>query len=115
MQYKSTRGTGETVSPSYAILHGIAEDGGLFVPEEIPRLAAAGGALALCPISSWPWRSWEYFLTDFTREELEACANAAYDSKFDTPQIAPLLPWGSLFLSYFTGRRWLLRIWRYPY
>ena len=39
MQYKSTRGTGETVSPSYAILHGIAEDGGLFVPEEIPRLA----------------------------------------------------------------------------
>ena len=30
------------------------------------------------------------FLTDFTEEELKNCINRAYDSKFDTTEIAPL-------------------------
>ena len=38
LMYKSTRGHGEPVSASYAIVHGIAEDGGLFVPEHLPRM-----------------------------------------------------------------------------
>mgnify|MGYP006383431387 CR=1 FL=1 len=36
--YKSTRGKGETVTASMAILKGLSEDGGLFVPTEIPKL-----------------------------------------------------------------------------
>ena len=35
--YKSTRG-GEGVSASYAILKGLADNGGLFVPDHIPAL-----------------------------------------------------------------------------
>ena len=31
------------------------------------------------------------FLTDFTEEELKDCINKAYDSKFDTEEIAPLV------------------------
>ena len=31
------------------------------------------------------------FLTDFTEEELKNCINSAYDSKFDTEKIAPLV------------------------
>ena len=38
--YKSTRGTGETLKASEAILKGLADDGGLFVPTEIPKLEA---------------------------------------------------------------------------
>ena len=34
--YKSTRGKEETVTASMAILKGLSEDGGLFVPTEIP-------------------------------------------------------------------------------
>ena len=34
--YKSTRGNGETVTASQAILKGLADDGGLFVPESLP-------------------------------------------------------------------------------
>ena len=41
MRYVSTRG-GESVSPSQAILRGIAPDGGLYVPEEIPALLEKG-------------------------------------------------------------------------
>ncbi len=104
MQYKSTRGTGETVSPSYAILHGIAEDGGLFVPEEIPRLAKPLEELSALSYQQLAVEIMGEFLTDFTREELEACAKAAYDSKFDTPQIAPLAKRGDhYFLELFHG------------
>ena len=36
--YRSTRGNAETVTASQAILKGLADDGGLFVPERIPAL-----------------------------------------------------------------------------
>ena len=36
--YGSTRGAGGKVTASQAILKGLAEDGGLFVPDEIPAL-----------------------------------------------------------------------------
>ena len=36
--YKSTRGAEEAVTASQAILQGLARDGGLFVPMEIPKL-----------------------------------------------------------------------------
>ena len=34
--YSSTRGKGDTVRASQAILKGLSEDGGLFVPDHIP-------------------------------------------------------------------------------
>jgi len=43
-------------------------------------------------------------LTDFTEEELRNCINKAYDSKFDTPEIAPLVKKGnSYYLELFHG------------
>ena len=38
IRYKSTRNSDVTVTASEAILKGLAEDGGLFVPEQIPAL-----------------------------------------------------------------------------
>ena len=44
------------------------------------------------------------FLTDFTEEELKNCIDRAYDSKFDTPQIAPLVNAdGAYYLELFHG------------
>lgn len=44
------------------------------------------------------------FLTDFTEEELKNCINAAYDSKFDTEEIAPLVQAdGAYYLELFHG------------
>ena len=36
MQYFSTRNASERTSPSLALLTGLAPDGGLYVPEELP-------------------------------------------------------------------------------
>ncbi|MEG2512726.1 MAG: hypothetical protein RSA52_05650, partial [Acetivibrio sp.] len=46
MVYKSTRSTGVRATASEAILKGLAEDGGLFVPEQIPPLTTSLEELA---------------------------------------------------------------------
>ena len=38
MKFISTRGNGEIISSSKAIINGIADDGGLYVPMEFPKL-----------------------------------------------------------------------------
>ena len=38
VRYRSTRNSEVTVTASQAILKGLSEDGGLFVPDQIPEL-----------------------------------------------------------------------------
>ena len=38
MNYKSTRNNEKTVASSYAVLHGLAEDGGLYIPKNLPSI-----------------------------------------------------------------------------
>lgn len=40
VMYQSTRSTGKKVTASQAILKGLADDGGLFVPDAIPQLVS---------------------------------------------------------------------------
>ena len=88
--YKSTRGKEETVTASMAILKGLSEDGGLFVPTEIPKLDVPMDELAKMSYQETAYEVMKRFLTDFTEEELKNCINNAYDEKFDTKEIAPL-------------------------
>ena len=88
--YKSTRGKGETVTASMAILKGLSEDGGLFVPTEIPKLDVPAEKLAQMTYQETAYEVMSRFLTDFTEEELKNCIASAYDEKFDTSEIAPL-------------------------
>lgn len=88
--YKSTRGKEETVTASMAILKGLSEDGGLFVPTEIPKLDVPMNELAKMSYQETAYEVMKRFLTDFTEEELKNCINNAYDDKFDTKEIAPL-------------------------
>ena len=102
--YKSTRGSGEPVTASQAILKGLAEDGGLFVPEEIPKLDVSLAELKDMTYQETAYAVMKRFLTDFTEEELKNCINKAYDSKFDTEKIAPLHEAdGAYFLELFHG------------
>ena len=89
--YKSTRGKGETVTASMAILKGLSEDGGLFVPTEIPKLDVPVEKLAQMTYQETAYEVMRQFLTDFTEEELKDCIAKAYDEKFDTKEIAPLV------------------------
>ena len=90
MNYRSTRSSQETVTASQAILKGLAEDGGLFVPEEIPKLEVSLSELAKMDYHQTAYEVMKLYFTDFTEEELKNCIRRAYDDKFDTKEIAPL-------------------------
>ena len=102
--YKSTRGKGETVTASMAILKGLSEDGGLFVPTSIPKLDVPVEKLAGMTYQETAYEVMSRFLTDFTEDELKTCIANAYDEKFDTTEIAPLHEAdGAYFLELFHG------------
>ena len=88
--YKSTRDAEKTVTASQSILKGLADDGGLFVPVSIPKLPVSLGELKEMTYQEIAYTVMTEFLTDFTEEELKSCIAKAYDSKFDTEEIAPL-------------------------
>ena len=89
--YRSTRSNSEPVTASRAILKGLSDDGGLFVPDHIPALDKSLTELAGMNYQQVAYEVMKLFLTDFTEEELKTCINNAYDSKFDTEKIAPLV------------------------
>lgn len=89
--YRSTRSNSAPVTASQAILKGLSDDGGLFVPDHIPTLDKSLKELAGMTYQQVAYEVMKLFLTDFTEEELKNCINSAYDSKFDTEKIAPLV------------------------
>ena len=104
LMYTSTRNANEKVTASQATLKGLAEDGGLFVPEQLPTLDKTVDELAGMTYQETAYEVMKKFLTDFTEEELKNCINAAYDSKFDTEEIAPLVQAdGAYYLELFHG------------
>ena len=76
--YKSTRGNGETVTASQAILKGLSDDGGLFVPTSIPALDVPMEKLAAMSYQEVAYEVMSRFLTDFTEDELKNCIANAY-------------------------------------
>lgn len=95
--YKSTRNAEHTATASEAILKGLAEDGGLFVPVQIPKLDVTMEELKTMSYQETAYAVMKQFLTDFTEEELKGCIARAYDSKFDTEVIAPLVKVGDTY------------------
>lgn len=92
MMYKSTRDSRIQVSAAQAIAQGISQEGGLFVPQELPALSKE--ELAGLVGKSYVERATAVlskFLTDFTAEEVASCTEAAYSTeRFRSPAIAPL-------------------------
>jgi threonine synthase len=102
--YENTRDSSEKVTASQAILNGLAGGGGLYVPTEIPRLDVSMDALSKMSYQEVAYEVMRRFLTDFTEEELKTCIARAYDSKFDTEEIAPLVEKdGAYYLELFHG------------
>ncbi|MCH1983236.1 threonine synthase [Ruminococcus sp. OA3] len=102
--YKSTRGNNETVTASKAILQGLSADGGLFVPSQIPSLDIDMETLSQMTYQEVAYEVMSRFLTDFTKEELQDCIEKAYDEKFDTQDIAPIVKAdGTYYLELFHG------------
>lgn len=94
MKYHSTRNQKLKYTSKEAIQQGLSPEGGLFVPESIPKLK---------PDELRKWIPMNYcqrakeifslFLTDYSKEELNSCVDEAYTSfKFSSPEIAPVVP-----------------------
>ncbi len=89
--YRSTREKGGLITASEAILKGIAEDGGLFVPTEIPKLGISLEEMINMDYKSLAYHVMRDYLQDFSDIELRECIDKAYNDKFDTPEIAPVV------------------------
>ena len=102
--YSSTRNSEPKFTASQAILKGLADDGGLFVPDHIPALSCSMRDLSGKSYQEVAYEVMKLFFTDFTEEELKNCIERAYDSKFDTEEIAPLVEAeGTYYLELFHG------------
>ena len=90
IQYQSTRGSKETKTSAQAIIQGIGEDKGLYVPSEIPALPFTFEEMVGKPYKDVAFRVMKAFFEDYTEEELQACIDSAYDSKFEEEEIVPV-------------------------
>ncbi len=92
MKYISTRDDSRQYSAAQAIHQGLAPDGGLFLPQELPTLNRDFFE-RLCS-TDYCWRATEIlalFLEDYSHEELEHCIQAAYGGgRFEDDRPAPL-------------------------
>ena len=91
MLFISTRGQVGKVSSAHAIKEGLAGDGGLFVPQTFPYLSL-DSILSMNALSyeQCAVRILDYFLTDYSIEELAECTTAAYSPKKFGADPAPL-------------------------
>lgn len=80
MQYISTRGSAPTLTFDEAMLTGLARDGGLYVPAEIPTMKAEDiAALAGLPYEEVAFRVMRPYLgTSFTDDEFRGIIERAY-------------------------------------
>ena len=108
MKYVSTRGgEKEGVSAAYAIKTGLAADGGLYMPDEIPTLDF-DEIEALAELD-YPERAAAVlykFLDSFEYEELYEDAASAYGGGKFNPSPAPITELG--------GGRYMLELWHGP-
>jgi len=104
MYYSSTRDKNIKLTASQAVLKGLSDDGGLFVPSEFPKLSLSLDELSELDYKEIAYEVMKGFLDDYTEEELKDCIDKAYDTKFDTPEIAPLCyADGAFYLELFHG------------
>ena len=108
MNYASTRNSSLKVTSAHAIVKGLSDEGGLYVPESIPKFSKEE-ILGLCDKSyvERAYTVFSKFLTDFTSEELRHCVESAYNDKnFDTNNIAEITK--------LNGGKYILELWHGP-
>ena len=108
MYYYSTRNKKLKLTSAEAIKKGLSEEGGLFVPSELPKITSKD-------IDNLVGKSYidranyilKLFLTDFTSAELSKCTSGAYGGgKFSSEKVAPLVRIGD--------EEYILELWHGP-
>lgn len=107
MKYQSTRNKNTEVTASEAILRGISEDGGLFVPKEFPRFSVDDiKALSGLPYGKRACYVLGAFLTDFEFDDIQECTEKAYSANFENCEPAPIVRLGE--------GKYIMELWHGP-
>ena len=105
IMYKSTRGSENYKSASQAVIQGIAEDKGLYVPERIPQLPVPVSELRGKSYKEIAFTIIRTFFDDYTDEEMKYCTDGAYTDKFEAEEVVPVTKAGDAwFLELYHGR-----------
>ena len=107
MKFNSTRNREIEVTSAFAIKNGLASDGGLYVPEEFPKVSL--NDLEMLLDKDYIQRAkfiLSKYLTDFTADEIEYCVTKAYTSKFDSENPAPVVK--------LTDNQYVCELWHGP-
>lgn len=105
MKYISTRGSKDAKNSAQAVIQGIAADKGLFVPESIPALPSTLEEMKGKTYKEIAFAVIKSFFSDYTEDELKACIEGAYDTKFEATEVVPLVKAGdAYFLELYHGK-----------
>ena len=92
MKYKSTRNNQKLINSSFAILHGLADDGGLYIPENLPDINLNYEFLKDMTYQEIAFYVLKNFFSDLDAEDLKISINNAYNSDtFSVSEITPLV------------------------
>ena len=97
MYYQSTRGKSVKRTGIQAVIAGIAEDGGLFVPMELPNFSGELADFAGLSYEETAFRVMSPFFPEIPVEKFKAAVANAYGGKFENPKIAPVVSVGDHF------------------
>ena len=119
MLFLSTRGKTDLVCSAHAITRGMADDGGLFVPQKFVAVPLED-IIALHNLSyqERAVKIISLFLTDYSEEELADAAARAYDAELNSAAARHLLcrlTTTQTRLNCGMGLRLLLKIWRFRF
>ena len=104
-KFKSTRGSERELTGAQAIIQGIAEDKGLYVPAEIPALPFEIEDMIGKTYQEIAHKIIGAFFDDYTEEEMLRCIEGAYDEKFEAAEVAPIVEaGGAYFLELYHGK-----------
>ena len=105
IMYKSTRGSKDRKTASQAVIRGIAEDKGLYVPERIPALPFDLEDMVGKTYKDVARQVISTFFDDYTDEEIDGCIEGAYTNKFEAEEVVPVTEaGGAWFLELYHGR-----------
>ena len=107
MKFQSTRNKNLRLDSAETIIKGLSDDGGLFVPDEIPLLEKGEiyelSKLSYCERAK---RIFAKFMTDFSEDELFECAKKAYIGNFEDDEQTPIVKLGE--------RTYMFELWHGP-
>ncbi len=88
--YVSSRNKNLQVSSSQAIIEGLATDGGLFVPNRIPKININEQKYLEMSYKDFAKEILTLYLDDFSKAEIDYCVENAYTDMFEKEQVAPV-------------------------